>query len=83
MLFKNEWSFLNDCDKINNIWDDVRLRVTPTGSVCPICAIFRPAKNGCSKLKHFATATKRLNSETKRMRNRRDAFALLHGSWTH
>ena len=27
MLFKNEWSFENDYDKINNIWDDVRLRV--------------------------------------------------------
>ena len=44
MLFKNEWSFLNDYDKINNIWDDVRLRVTPAGSVCPIYAIFRPAQ---------------------------------------
>ena len=28
MLFKNKWSFLNDYDKTNNIWDDVRLRVT-------------------------------------------------------
>ena len=51
MLFKNEGSFLNDCDKINNIWDDVRLRVAPTGSVCPICAIFRPAtKRGVAKI---------------------------------
>ncbi len=30
-LFKNEWSFENDYDKINNIWDDVRLRGSPCG----------------------------------------------------